>query len=287
MNVTALILCTVALGADARETIPTSQKLFEVIDNTYLISKRRPLEISEDGTTLQPAVSKVSANAGGDERPPYLLHHHSDASNYISGKYALKVVACPGFPNFLVAGYVIENPRTLIATFPGQPSSKVLHHCYCVLIDTDRNIVVPLDDPRMPLYLNQQQIDDVQTGCQLIWYDYLRKIDQQEPDAPFYEFYWLFRRQFVTLPQLELEGMVYFKPPSSDSKSYPSAQEKSKPPTAGMKAMLQISADGRVIVYEGEFEMQRFLSTTIAEPAAAYFAKPAIAEATEPTVSVE
>ncbi|PQO39959.1 hypothetical protein [Blastopirellula marina] len=283
MNAVALILCTMVAGADARETIPTSQKLFEVIDNTYAISKR-PLEISEDGIILQPVVNKVSHNADGADRPPYLLHYQQNASNYVAGKYELKVIACPGAPNFLLAGYVIQNDHILIGRQPDQPTPRLLHQCFSVLLDTDRNIVVPLDDPKLRLILQGEQIKSVQANCKQIWRDYLSAIDKQESGAPFYEEFRDLRRQFITLPPLESDVSVSFLAEAAESpRAYPNLHDQNRRLVAGMSVRMAIAADQRMNGFDGQIEMQRLLSTTIAQSASAYFDHPPATETTQPT----
>lgn len=283
MNAVALILCTMFAGADARETIPTSQKLFEVIDNTYAITKR-PLEISEDGITLQPVLSKVNGDAEDSERRPYLLHHQQNASNYVAGKYELKVIACPGAPNFLLAGYVIQNDHILIGRQPDQPTPRLLHQCFSVLLDTDRNIVVPLDDPKLRLLLQGEQIKSVQANCNRIWRDYLAAIDKQESGAPFYEEFRDLRRQFITLPPLESDVEVtFYAEPSASPNLYENKQEQIQRRVAGMAVRMAIAADQRMNGYNGQIEMPRLLSTTIAQSASAYFDQPPATETTQPT----
>ncbi|UUO06346.1 hypothetical protein M4951_23730 [Blastopirellula sp. J2-11] len=277
MNAIALVLCTVIAGADARETIPTTQKLAELIRNTYAVEKLKQIEFAADGASLQ---TKGTPNSDGspseDRSHPVMVSRSNQMLNYIGGEFQLKLVPCPGHPNFLLAGYEAKSKEPYYIGHFNEPA-KLLSHCFCVLIDTDRNIVVPLDDSQQRLYLNDEQLKMVSKQCEAIWLNYLQQIEKQSSNDPFYAEYYQLRRQFITLPPLGVVLNTYFSPTMPNQGLVPYSANHNQPPVhvAGMRVQLQLSAEGRNIGYNGAIEIQRLLSTTIALPAAEYFkAKP-------------
>ncbi|MCC9607114.1 hypothetical protein LOC68_14465 [Blastopirellula sp. JC732] len=282
MNAIALVLCTVALGAGARETIPTPRALFEVINNSYAIDKFEQIEFSEDGVTLNACNREGDENARpAKENPtPVKVQSQGNVSGYVFGEYQLKIVTVPGTPNFLLAGYESTSDDPYFDRSSGT-ETRFLRHCFCVLIDTDRNIVVPLDDPSQRLFLNKEQVDVVQLQCGAIWSDYLQHMGEQSSVAPFLGEYKAFRRQFIQLPPLEVAVKVAFLGAAGNPPAYPpKASDWDR--VIGMAAAFELSADDRKVSYSGSIEMQKLLSTTIAQSAADYFAKPPVAETAQP-----
>ncbi|TWT32782.1 hypothetical protein [Blastopirellula retiformator] len=272
MNAVAVVVCMFALAGDAKETIPHTRDLFNVIDNTYSIRNIQQIEVSADGTTLQTLTVEEEKQDAPPTKKVVRVKVRSDGqkSFEILGEYRLRVVAIPEASHLLLAGF----ESTSKDPYYGK-SEHLLRYCFCVLIDTDRNIVVPLDDPKQRLFLEKEQVEEVHAICEGIWSYYLDRIAEQESDAPFYSEFQAFRGQFVKLPPFETKVKVAFFADLESGEAIGVPQEVSTwRCVAGMAVRVEIAAEGRKNVFGGQIEMQPLLSTTIAKPAEEYFPQP-------------
>ncbi|MCC9607113.1 hypothetical protein LOC68_14470 [Blastopirellula sp. JC732] len=264
MNAIALVLCTVALGADARDTIPNVKALSALIDRTYDIDQINHVDLVGDGSWLQTSGNLDLGSPGLRGTIPQGMPMALYRNSLLIDKYQLWVVSCPSRPSMFLAGYVRFDSETLKPYELTGITEKSLKTAFCVLLDVDQNVVIKLDEPAARLYLDEARHEALSAGMNVIWDNYLQRIASQPKSAPFVDKYLDFQKQFVSPPPITATAQTRFT----------RSRDKPEERFNGVYVTITFSADGCEANHSASFDVSKLLDTSVAVPAVKYFTAP-------------